>query len=149
MSSLSPLPSSLISRDSSCLWFQTDCKTSRKKMSVFSRLRNQTLQWWYDVPLPACEADAIPTFHPWYRFDSSVNKWVPFYSTSRLTRTGYKPSNGGKFVLVTWNVDATSPAPEARISALISYIQSLATSVDIIFLQEVSRSALLALLGMP
>ncbi|OJJ80312.1 uncharacterized protein ASPGLDRAFT_51520 [Aspergillus glaucus CBS 516.65] len=71
-------------------------------MSIFSRLRNQTLRWWYDVPLPACEADATPIFHPWYRFDSSVNKWVSFDSTSRLTGTGYKPSDGGKFVLVTW-----------------------------------------------
>lgn len=116
---------------------------------MFSRLRNRTLRWWYDVPLPACVADASPIFQPWYIFDSSVNKWVAFNSTSGLTGTGYNPSNGGKFVLVTWNVDATSPAPEARISALISHIQSLVTPADIIFLQEVSRSALLALLEMP
>lgn len=116
---------------------------------MFSRLRNQTLRWWYDVPLPAGEADATPIFHPWYRFDSSVNKWVSFDPTSRCTSTGYNSSNAGKFVLVSWNVDATSPAPEARISALISHIQGLPTPADIIFLQEVSRSALLALLAMP
>ena len=41
------------------------------------------------------------------------------------------------------------PPPEAWISALISHIQSLPTPADIIFLQEVSRSALLVLLAMP
>ena len=118
-------------------------------MSMFARLRNQTLQWWYDVPLPACETDATPIFQSWYRFDSSVNKWASFECTSEVTGARYNPRNGGKFVLVTWNVDAASPAPEARISALISHIQSLATPVDIIFLQEVSRAALLRLLETP
>lgn len=115
---------------------------------MFSRIRNQTLQWWHDVPLPAGETDVTPSFHPWHLFDSSVDKWVSFDSTSN-SGTGYKSSDSGKFVLCTWNVDATSPAPETRISALISHIQSLTTPVDIIFLQEVSRSALWALLEMP
>ena len=124
-------------------------------MSLLSRLRTRTLGWWYDVPLPACEADAIPIFQSWYRFDPSSSKWVSFDSKSSTADMRHYPGQDGKadqgsrLILVTWNVDATSPAPEARISALISHIQNLATSVDIIFLQEVSQSALQALLEIP
>lgn len=47
--------------------------------------------------------------------------------------------------MIACNVDATSPVPEARISALILHVQSLATPVDIVFVQEVPRSTLSAL----
>lgn len=125
-----------------------------QKMNTLSRMRLQTLRWWYGVPLPAHEADTTPIFHSWYRFDPSANKWISLESSSKSTTTGTgynNPSNDndGKFVLVTWNVDATSPAPKARIAAIISQIQNLATPADVIFLQEVSKSAMLALLEMP
>ncbi|PLB50159.1 Endonuclease/Exonuclease/phosphatase family protein [Aspergillus steynii IBT 23096] len=118
-------------------------------MSMLFRLRNQTLRWWHDVPLPAGEADATPIFQPWYSFDSSTNNWVSIDSTSRNPSPSHNSNTSENFIIVTWNVDASSPAPEARISALISHIQSLAPPPDIIFLQEVSRPALSCLLETP
>lgn len=52
-------------------------------------------------------------------------------------------------VLVTWNVDSTSPSPASRISAIISNIATLAPAIDIIFFQEVSREGLRFLLEDP
>lgn len=122
-------------------------------MGVFSQLRNQTLRLWHDVPLPTREADATPVFQQWHKFNSPADAWTPLDSpstTTTTTTTGTeRRSHDNKFVLVTWNIDASSSAPEARISALISHIQNLTTPADIIFVQEVSRPALSALLETP
>lgn len=120
------------------------------KMGVFSQLRNQTLRLWHDVPLPTREADATPVFQQWHQFNSSADAWTPLDSPSTTTTAGTEQrSHDNKFVLVTWNIDASSSAPEARISALISHIQNLTAPADIIFLQEVSRPALSAILETP
>ena len=120
-------------------------------MGIFSQLRNQTLRLWHDVPLPTREADATPVFQQWHRFDSPADAWTPLDSKSTTTTTtaSTEQSHDNRFVPVTWNVDASSSTPEARISALISHIQNLATPADIIFLQEVSRPALSTLLETP
>lgn len=53
-----------------------------------------------------------------------------------------KPRENQRLRLVTWNVDAGSLRPRARIAALLSHIHTLSPAVDVIFLQEVSRLAL-------
>ncbi|KAG9187212.1 tyrosyl-DNA phosphodiesterase 2 [Alternaria panax] len=52
---------------------------------------------------------------------------------------------GGSFRLVSRNVNADASLPNSRISALLQVIQTTAAA-DILFLQEVSREALTALL---
>ena len=130
-------------------------------MSLLSRFRTQVLSWWHDIPLPALEADARPIFQSWNRFDTPSNRWAPltstFFTASTSASTSAEPcpsedvqlARDSRLVLVTWNIDATSPAPEARVSAIISHIQNLVPAADIIFLQEVSRPALSALLAIP
>ena len=118
-------------------------------MSFFNQLKNRTLGWWHDVPIPPHENDAAPTFQAWHRYNPLRTKWD---STSSNTSAETGPGKDGsaskdtKFVLATWNVDAAALAPEARISALISHIQNMDGQPDIIFLQEVSHPALSRLL---
>ena len=124
-------------------------------MNLLSSFRNGFLEWWYDGPLPALEANTTPIFQCWHVFDSSINRWIPFdgtqISSCKEQSTGEDPgpTQGFKLVLVTWNVDATSSKPETRISGIISHLQNSVQPVDIIFLQEVSRPALLTLLALP
>jgi len=126
-------------------------------MSFLSRFRTQMSGWWHNVPMPAPDANAMPIFQSWHTFDLSCARWIPLDSiliTSARQRPrdnvlGTHTARESRLVLVTWNVDAFSPVPEARISALISRIQSLVPAADIVFLQEVSRAALSELLATP
>lgn len=114
-------------------------------METLSRYRNRALGWWYNIPLPADET-ATPIPQCWHGFDQALDKWIPLDSTASPTKDR-NPRNysnlagGSEITLITWNIDASSPAPEARISALLSHVQNL-TTPDIILLQEVSRPAL-------
>lgn len=139
-------------------------------MEFFSRIRTQVLSWSRDTPLPTNEPDAIPYFQSWHAFDSTGNRW------SRLDlggtagdapattggRTDGAPKAEGPdergersrgLVLVTWNVDYSSKAPEARMAAILNHIRHLGTSApaapDVIFFQEVSRPALASALRDP
>lgn len=124
-------------------------------MDVLSRSRNRVLGWWYDVPLPAFKANETPIFQSWHRFDPCSNGWVPFdwaHVTAREERGASEDiglARDLRLDLVTWNVDATASAPEARISAIISHLQNSVSSADLIFLQEVSGPALSTLLAIP
>ncbi|WEW61769.1 hypothetical protein PRK78_007263 [Emydomyces testavorans] len=100
-------------------------------------------------PLPALEEKLAPIFQLWHQFDSSSKQWTPLDRALISGSTVPCPPQDANFVLVTWNVEAFSPAPRDRIAAIISHIQNLVPAVDIIFLQEVSRPALLALLSTP
>lgn len=143
-------------------------------MEFFSRIRTQVLSWSRDTPLPTNEPDAIPYFQSWHAFDSTSNRW------SRLDLGGTAgdapATTGGRtdgapkaeeeveeesderersrgLVLVTWNVDYSSKAPEARMAAILNHIRHLGTSApaapDVIFFQEVSRPALASALRDP
>lgn len=122
-------------------------------METLLRFRNRALGWWYNIPLPADET-ATPIPQCWHGFDQASDKWIPIDSTASPT-TDRSPRNysnlvdDSEFMLITWNIDASSSAPEARISALLSHIQNLTTLPDIIFLQEVSRPALWTILDTP
>lgn len=97
--------------------------------------------------MPADLPDGTPTFQPWHEFDATSAAWTATDSASS-TGTPAK-STSLPLVLATWNVDSGARLPEQRISALISRILSLRPSVDVIFLQEVSKPALRFLLGDP
>lgn len=127
-------------------------------MELFSRLRSQAFAWWQDVPLPQLDSTAMPTFQSWHTFDASSGRWVSFDLTSgTVDNSGQLGArheailrgDDPKLVLVTWNVDAGSPAPDRRISAIISRIQGIVPAVDVVFLQEVSHQALATLLETP
>ena len=121
---------------------------------MFSRLWNWALGRWYNVPLPT-DAGAMPVFQSWYRFNPDSQTWTPFdceHITARekgSTEEEFEPAHDSRLVLITWNVDATASAPNARISSIISHLESVIPQVDVIFLQEVSRPALSTLLAIP
>ncbi|EEP82862.1 predicted protein [Uncinocarpus reesii 1704] len=120
-------------------------------MKLLSYLRTQALEWWQGLPLPALDRDSSPTFQTWSKFDESSCQWAIVDSTSTQENLSEDivPASDPKLVLITWNVDSAAPRPEARISAVISYIQRVHPAVDILFFQEVSRPALLAILAIP
>ncbi|KAN0072632.1 Endonuclease/exonuclease/phosphatase [Elaphomyces granulatus] len=119
-------------------------------MAFISRLRTQFLSWYHDTPL-ADDPDATPIFQTWHEFDDAKERWGPIDASCATSSLGNRQTTAGQdpqsLVLVTWNVDSSSPLPASRISAIISRILSLTPAVDIIFLQEVSRAALSAMLN--
>lgn len=60
----------------------------------------------------------------------------------RASRQVPQSAEKQKLTLVTWNVNAASLRPGARIAALLSHLLALTPAVDVIFLQEVSRLVL-------
>ncbi|TWU77072.1 hypothetical protein ED733_008036 [Metarhizium rileyi] len=124
-------------------------------MTLFSLLRNRYLSWSQNIPLPA-DLHVSPVFQSWHEFDAASGQWrvVPVNNTNTNTKHGepeqkhhQRAIQNSPFVLVTWNVDSSSPLPAARISAIASHLATLTPAVDIIFLQEVSPEALRFLLS--
>ncbi|CAJ2514032.1 Uu.00g021510.m01.CDS01 [Anthostomella pinea] len=111
-------------------------------MAFFSRLRTQFLSWSQETPLPTILVDATPVFQSWREFDSSNNAWKSVNTTSTRQTESHQVPPKSELHIVTWNVDATPPLPESRMSAVVSHIDSLTPAVGIVFLQEVSRAAL-------
>ncbi|PLB35905.1 endonuclease/exonuclease/phosphatase family protein [Aspergillus candidus] len=122
-------------------------------MSVFSQLRNRVLEWRHGIPLPTLETNTSPIFQSWHQFDTSSNKWLPLDSphkpSEESSTADTTPAQDSKLVLATWNVDAGAPDSATRISSIISHLQASAPLVNVIFLQEVSRTALSTLLATP
>lgn len=126
------------------------------KMSLFSSLHTSLLTWWQDVPLPSADLTGPPIFQSWHEFDAATQKWTPISATAsrppRADDPAKLPSDPDSTCsdpglnLVTWNVDASTYLPGARISAIVSHILSLTPAADVVFFQEVSRPALAALL---
>ncbi|KAI4714366.1 hypothetical protein J4E89_000045 [Alternaria sp. Ai002NY15] len=83
-----------------------------------------------------------PSFQQWHTFDQ--DQWMPFAS-DKSSQPGIKHQWAGSFRLVSWNVNADAPLPKPRMSALLEAIKSKGVA-DVIFLQEVSREQLTALL---
>ncbi|KAK2734448.1 hypothetical protein FQN57_001683 [Myotisia sp. PD_48] len=123
-------------------------------MGLVSFLRTQVLEQWHGLPLPALASDTSLSFQSWHNFNPHSGQWDHSHNSQTVTADQRDPGDtelhcDSKLVLVTWNIDSATPAPETRISAIISHIKSLTPPVDIIFLQEVSRPALLELLTIP
>ncbi|OIW23794.1 Endonuclease/Exonuclease/phosphatase family protein [Coniochaeta ligniaria NRRL 30616] len=101
-----------------------------------------------DTPLPADTADSPVIFQQWHAFDDTKGQWSPIDTEltqseiSSHTQPIENTNSSGNLVLLTWNVDGPSDAPTPRISAIMSRILDRTPTVNIIFLQEVTRAAL-------
>jgi tyrosyl-DNA phosphodiesterase 2 len=108
-------------------------------------MRTQILSWWQQTPLPT--TTATPSFQKWHKFDQE--RWTPLASDKR-SQSSIRHQWAGSFRLVSWNVNADAPFPKPRISALLQVLKTTTGgAIDIIFLQEVSREALISLLEEP
>ncbi|KAI8683246.1 hypothetical protein NCS56_00448800 [Fusarium sp. Ph1] len=83
----------------------------------------------------------------WHQFIPSTQAWSRV-ETSGLPRQASELGRNlyPKFRIVTWNVDAGAHFSDSRLEAIVSHILGLKPVADIIFFQEVSKSALLHLL---
>lgn len=110
--------------------------------AMLSQVRTHIQSWWQETPLPTNNT-ATPRFQSWHNFDQ--DQWLPFTS-DKTSQPGVKHQWAGSFRLVSWNVNADAPLPESRMSALLQVIKTTGVA-DVVFLQEVSREGLAALLG--
>ncbi|PLN86888.1 hypothetical protein BDW42DRAFT_189805 [Aspergillus taichungensis] len=122
-------------------------------MAIFSRLRNRVLGRRHSIPMSASETNPSSIPQSWHQFDPSSNKWLPLdkphEASQECTSTDPTPAKDSKLVLATWNIDAGAPDSATRISSIISHLQNAIPPIDIIFLQEVSRTALSTILATP
>lgn len=84
---------------------------------------------------------AASKFQSWHYFDPA-EKWIPVRSNDTSQPAEAKKENPSNLVLATWNIDAFALQPKERIAEIINVITGLNPTVDIIFLQEVSKAAL-------
>lgn len=85
----------------------------------------------------------------WYHFVSSAQHWTPVETSSPSRQISDVGRNLDlKLTVVSWNIHTHQVSPVERTQALISHILGL-EHVDVIFLQEVSKPALLCLLQNP
>jgi tyrosyl-DNA phosphodiesterase 2 len=103
-------------------------------------MRTHMKSWWQQTPLPT--TTTTPSFQKWHNFDQE--RWMPF-SSDKTSRLGIRHQWAGSFRLVSWNVNADALLPKSRMSALLQVIKTTGAA-DVVFLQEVSREALTALL---
>ena len=111
-------------------------------MDFFTRAQTNLLSWIHGTPLPSA-AHTSPKFQSWHTFDP-VQKWIPTASDANKNDPAEpnRVNDTPDLVLLTWNIDATSPQTEERVTDIITFITALDPRVDILFLQEVSRPAL-------
>ncbi|KAJ5622656.1 hypothetical protein N7528_005888 [Penicillium herquei] len=115
-------------------------------MDFITRVQSSFMSWKHGVPLPSTVPP--PKFQSWYTFDPT-QKWIPLVprsDTNPNEPTDPESSEAANksdspLALLTWNIDATSPRTEERVTDIITYITGLG-QIDIIFLQEVSKLAL-------
>ncbi|KAJ5206560.1 Endonuclease/exonuclease/phosphatase [Penicillium cf. griseofulvum] len=115
-------------------------------MIFFSRARTNILSWVHETPLPSSD-QAYPKFQSWHHFDP-VQQWIP--TRSNNTNEPAKSTSEGDpsdLVLLTWNIDATSSRTQERVTEIVTFITGLDPKVHVVFLQEVSRSALQQILN--
>ena len=110
-------------------------------MDFFTRAQTEFLSWKHGAPLPSGSYTS-PKFQPWHTFDP-VHNWIATRSDLNTNSPAGPDGNGDTpLVLLTWNINATSPQTEKRVTDIITSIMGLDPVVDIVFLQEVSRTAL-------
>lgn len=81
------------------------------------------------------------------QFVASTQQWEPVNSNCFLHKMSeFGSALDPKFTVLTWNVDAGSSHSPARLEAIVSHILGLTLTVDIVFFQNVSKSALSYLL---
>lgn len=83
----------------------------------------------------------------WHQFIPSTQTWSRVETSGPPRQASELGRNlDPKLRIVTWNVDAGAHFSESRLEAIVSHILDLKPVTDIIFFQEVSKSALLHLL---
>ncbi|KAB2109909.1 hypothetical protein AG0111_0g2261 [Alternaria gaisen] len=107
---------------------------------MLSQICTHIKSWWQQTPLPTTTATS--SFQKWHDFDQGL--WIPFVN-DKISRPGTRHQWAGSFRLVSWNVNADAPLPKVRMSALLQVIKDMGAA-DVVFLQEVSRESLAALL---
>ncbi|KAJ5806868.1 hypothetical protein N7474_010460 [Penicillium riverlandense] len=118
-------------------------------MNIYARAQSNVLPWIRDTPLPTTSPEAYPRFQSWHHFHHSTQGWVPIRTSDNTSNSpGNLPeqpsSSDGPCHLVnlTWNIDAGSACARERARDIVTYLTQLDPKVDIIFIQEVSKSAL-------
>ncbi|KAI0472972.1 hypothetical protein GGR56DRAFT_591561 [Xylariaceae sp. FL0804] len=124
-------------------------------MEIFTRFRNQYLSWSRDVPLSTDIPVTTTTFQSWHEFDLHTDRWTAVRDAATTTHTpavefkgdeGIENVSSGRLDLITWNVDAMSELLRERISAIISHVSDLGSTVYVVFFQEISPVGLASLL---
>ncbi|KAL0937446.1 endonuclease exonuclease phosphatase family protein [Colletotrichum truncatum] len=83
-----------------------------------------------------------PIYQSWHEYNHRNSDWEPVSdSTNTNAASGPHQQDDRKheFTLASWNVDAFSPLPNDRLSAILSSLFDNSPSPDIIFLQEVCK----------
>jgi tyrosyl-DNA phosphodiesterase 2 len=107
------------------------------------QMRTHLKSWWQQTPLLI--TTTTPSFQKWHNFDR--DQWMPFID-DKTSRPGIRHQWAGAFRLVSWNVNTDASLPKSRMSALLETIKTTGAA-NVVFLQEVSREALTALLEEP
>ncbi|KMP09547.1 hypothetical protein CIHG_08519 [Coccidioides immitis H538.4] len=121
------------------------------EMGLRSRLQARFMGWRHNTPLPKLdEKDTAVIFQSWHEFDSSSSRWIQL-SAKKSTAGSYSTQSAQDIplALVTWNINGTDLAPDIRTSAIVTHIRDMRPVMDVIFLQEVTRTTLSVLLAMP
>jgi tyrosyl-DNA phosphodiesterase 2 len=108
--------------------------------AMLSQMRTHIRSWWQQTPLPT--TTTTPSFQKWNTFDQ--DRWISFVN-DKTSRHGIRHQWAGSFRLVSWNINADASLPKFRMSALLQVIKTTGAA-NVVFLQEVSREALTALL---
>jgi tyrosyl-DNA phosphodiesterase 2 len=107
---------------------------------MLSQMCTLIKSWWQQTPLPT--TTATPNFQKWHDFEQ--DRWLPLVSDKNF-RPGIRQQRASSLRHGSWNVNADISSPKSRMSALLQVIETTGAA-DVIFLQEVSREALTALL---
>ncbi|KAK1656207.1 Endonuclease/exonuclease/phosphatase [Colletotrichum phormii] len=94
--------------------------------------------------------EPTPIAQSWHQYESTTNSWETVENHDINNPPPTPPQNttdlSPRFVLATWNVEAFDREPARRIIAIFDHLINHSPSPDAIFLQEVSRPMLSALL---
>ncbi|KAJ5700872.1 Endonuclease/exonuclease/phosphatase [Penicillium malachiteum] len=96
--------------------------------------------WINQTPVPPHD-EGNPDFQLWHEFDP-VQGWVSARWDNSFPNESINTRDTSNLTLVTWNIDAGAPRTRERTTEIINFITSRDPKVDIILLQEVSKSAL-------
>ncbi|TDZ35972.1 hypothetical protein C8035_v008421 [Colletotrichum spinosum] len=82
----------------------------------------------------------------WHHFNKATLAWEAVAGAAEVNRPCGQPQEDCKLTLATWNVDAFGALSGPRLLSIISRMVDHAPSPDVVFLQEVSKTMLPALL---
>ncbi|KAJ6008374.1 Endonuclease/exonuclease/phosphatase [Penicillium herquei] len=102
--------------------------------------RGNIASWMSQTPVPP-NYEGNPVFQLWHQYDP-VQGWVSTRWDDSDPAESTNTKDTSTLTLLTWNIDAAASRELERTTEIINFITSRDPKVDIIFLQEVSKSAL-------